>query len=116
LVKSKLWQWAIFPGSYPPSIFAAGTFHVRVRDGNGWGHAALSPKKYPYDCINEVKGEESSVITKKIAFLNVTFNYHDSIFEFLIFKVRCDSFCVSQISLSIHNSLLTIHCFNVQIT
>src|SRR5581483_1303068 len=34
----------IFPGGCPPSIVGAGTFHDRVRDGNGWGHAARTAK------------------------------------------------------------------------
>ncbi len=38
------WHWPIFPGSCPRSIVSAGTFHFRVRYGNGWVHSALATK------------------------------------------------------------------------
>ena len=41
--KNRTWQRGIFPYSLPYSIFPADTFHVRVRDGNGWFDIALSP-------------------------------------------------------------------------
>lgn len=34
-MKEKVWHRAIFPGGNPQSIFAAATFHSRVRDGFG---------------------------------------------------------------------------------
>ncbi len=38
------WHRPIFPGSCPRSIVGAGTFHFRVRYGNGWVHSALATK------------------------------------------------------------------------
>ena len=43
--KKRTWHWTIFPGGYPPSIFAATTFHSRVRDGSKWFHCAHSTRK-----------------------------------------------------------------------
>ena len=50
--KSPLFEWALVrPGSglfslesCPSSIVSAEAFHFRVRDGNGWGHLALTTK------------------------------------------------------------------------
>ena len=42
--KIRIWQLAIFPGGHPPSSFAASSLYDRVRDGNGWDPAALSPE------------------------------------------------------------------------
>ena len=39
-----IWQLAILPGGLPPSIVAASSLYDRVRDGNGWDAAALSPE------------------------------------------------------------------------
>ena len=38
------WRRAIFSPGRPGNIVAAGAFHDRVRDGNGWDHAALPPE------------------------------------------------------------------------
>ena len=42
--KNRIRQLAIFPGGLPPSSFAASSLYDRVRDGNGWDPAALSPE------------------------------------------------------------------------
>ena len=43
--KFRTWQRAIFPGGHPPSIVTASSLYDRVRDGNGWFPAALSPRE-----------------------------------------------------------------------
>jgi len=48
----------IFPESCPSSIVGAGAFHDRVRDGNGWVHAASVTRH-----VIEVKGSQAAFRT-----------------------------------------------------